>query len=60
MGELHVADVRAQVALSLFHDFDGGGSEFNPGPNQEEMLTRVLDQVVSWAEALAPLHSTTG
>jgi NAD(P)H-dependent FMN reductase len=60
MGELHVADVRSQVALSLFHDFDGGGSEFNPGAHQEEMLTRVLDQVVAWAEALAPLHSTTG
>ncbi|HEX5405552.1 MAG TPA: NAD(P)H-dependent oxidoreductase [Pseudonocardiaceae bacterium] len=55
MGELQVADVRAQVALSLFQDFENG-ADFNPGSQHEDMLTRLLDQVVAWAEALAPLH----
>lgn len=51
MGELQVADVRAQVALSLFTDFENFSS-FNPGPQHEGSLGVVLDQTVSWTKAL--------
>lgn len=55
MGELQVADVRAQVALSLHTDFENF-SAFTPGAHQEAALTTVLDQTVRWAAALAPLR----
>jgi NAD(P)H-dependent FMN reductase len=51
MGELQVADVRAQVALSLFSDFENY-SVFKPGPQHEGTLTTVLDQTVAWGKAL--------
>ncbi|MFF5229391.1 NADPH-dependent FMN reductase [Dactylosporangium sp. NPDC000521] len=51
MGELQVADVRAQVALSLFTDFENF-STFKPGPQHEGTLGVVLDQTVTWAKAL--------
>ncbi|MET7425733.1 NAD(P)H-dependent oxidoreductase [Dactylosporangium sp. NPDC005555] len=51
MGELQVADVRAQVALSLFADFENF-STFKPGPQHEGTLGVVLDQTVSWTKAL--------
>ncbi|MEV4511792.1 NAD(P)H-dependent oxidoreductase [Dactylosporangium sp. NPDC049525] len=51
MGELQVADVRAQVALSLFTDFENY-STFKPGPQHEGSLGVVLDQTVSWTKAL--------
>ncbi|MEV6864598.1 NAD(P)H-dependent oxidoreductase [Streptosporangium subroseum] len=55
MGELQVADVRAQVALSLFTDFENF-SVLNPAAQQEDALTALLDQVVAWGEALQPLR----
>jgi NAD(P)H-dependent FMN reductase len=51
MGELQVADVRAQVALSLFTDFENFSS-FKPGPQHESTLGVVLDQTVAWTKAL--------
>jgi NAD(P)H-dependent FMN reductase len=51
MGELQVADVRAQVMLSLFTDFENL-STFKPAPYQEPAVTAMLDQVVSWSMAL--------
>ena len=51
MGELQVADVRAQVALSLFTDFENFSS-FKPGPQHEGTLGVVLDQTISWTKAL--------
>jgi NAD(P)H-dependent FMN reductase len=56
MAELHIADVRAQVALSLFTDFEDM-KVFQPADHHEEMLDRVLDQVVAWSDALAPLRA---
>jgi NAD(P)H-dependent FMN reductase len=50
-GELQIADVRAQVALSLFTDFENFSS-FKPGPHHESTLNAVLDQTVSWGRAL--------
>ncbi|GAA4619399.1 NAD(P)H-dependent oxidoreductase [Actinoallomurus liliacearum] len=54
-GELQMADVRAQVALSLFHDFENF-STFKPGDHQVEALNTTLDQVLAWSRALAPLR----
>ena len=55
-GELQLADVRAQVALSLFTDFENF-SVFKPGEHQLPSLHTTLDQVVAWSEALAPLRA---
>ena len=56
MGELQVADVRAQVALSLFSDFERF-TTFAPQPHQEAQVAAVLDQVIAWAGALKPLRA---
>jgi NAD(P)H-dependent FMN reductase len=51
MSELQVATVRAQVALSMFTDFENF-SVFRPLPHHEASVNVMLDQVVSWGEAL--------
>ncbi|MDH6464754.1 NAD(P)H-dependent FMN reductase [Micromonospora sp. A200] len=55
-GELQMADVRSQVALSLFTDFENF-STFKPNDFQRDALTAALDQVVAWSEALEPLRT---
>jgi NAD(P)H-dependent FMN reductase len=55
MGELQVADVRAQVALSMFTDFENY-TVFKPGPRQESSVTAMLDQVIAWGGALKTLR----
>jgi NAD(P)H-dependent FMN reductase len=55
MGELMVADVRAQVMLSLFTDFEKF-TTFNPAEHHERSVEAMLDQVVAWAGALKPLR----
>ncbi|HET8948304.1 MAG TPA: NAD(P)H-dependent oxidoreductase [Candidatus Polarisedimenticolia bacterium] len=55
MGELMVADVRAQVQLSLFTDFENF-SVFKPGPQQEKAVNTMLDQVIAWGTALKTLR----
>jgi len=55
MGELKVADVRAQVALSLMTDFTNF-TEFTPAPHQTDAFVVLLDQVVEWSTALATLR----
>ncbi|MEV4720110.1 NAD(P)H-dependent oxidoreductase [Micromonospora noduli] len=54
-GELQMADVRSQVALSLFTDFENF-SVFKPNQFHQDSLTATLDQVVAWSAALAPLR----
>lgn len=56
MAELQVADVRAQVALSLFTDFTDM-TELTPAPYQAALVSAVLDQVVAWSEVLSPLRT---
>jgi NAD(P)H-dependent FMN reductase len=51
MAELMVADVRAQVMLSLFTDFENF-SKFKPDPRHEAEVGAMLDQVIAWGEAL--------
>ncbi|TDB89363.1 NADPH-dependent oxidoreductase [Actinomadura sp. KC216] len=56
MGELQVADVSACVGLGLFTDFEDF-KHLRPMPHQEEALTEMLDQLVAWTKALAPLRA---
>ncbi|GAA2999218.1 NADPH-dependent FMN reductase [Actinokineospora diospyrosa] len=56
VAELHIADVRDQVALSMFTDFDANGN-LTPGDHHAPTLDKLLDQVVAWGQALAPLRA---
>jgi NAD(P)H-dependent FMN reductase len=55
MGELQVADVKAQVGLSLFTDFVDF-SVFKPHPQHEKSVNVMLDQVIAWGGALKSLR----
>ena len=50
-----MADVRQQVALSLITEFENF-SVFKPGEYNVAALQTLLDQVVAWSTALAPLR----
>jgi NAD(P)H-dependent FMN reductase len=54
-GELQIADVRQQVALSLLTEFENF-SVFQPGDYNRAALDTLLDQVIAWSTALAPLR----
>src|SRR6202007_3306645 len=54
-GELQMADVRTNVALSMFTDFVNF-SDLQPGEYQVQALGTLMDQVVAWSTALAPLR----
>ena len=56
LAELQVATVRAQVQLSLFTDFENF-SVFKPAPYQEKSVSTMLDQVISWGNALKTLRT---
>lgn len=55
MGNLMVADVSAQVALSLFTDFENF-SVFRPHARHEAEVHAVFDQVIAWSGALGSLR----
>ncbi len=55
MGELQVADVRSQVLLSLFTDFENF-SDFKPHSRHEGAFNAMLDQLVAWGGALQALR----
>jgi hypothetical protein len=50
-----MADVRQQVALSLLTEFENF-SVFKPGDYALAALDTLLDQVIAWSSALAPLR----
>ena len=56
MGEIKVADVRAQVALSMYTDFENF-STFTPRPQQEAAVNAMLDDLVAWGQALQTLRT---
>ena len=56
MAELQIADVRAQVALSLFTDFENF-RVFKPAPHQETSVSEMLDQVIRWSHALKTVRT---
>jgi NAD(P)H-dependent FMN reductase len=55
MGELQVADVRAQVSLSLFTDFENF-SVFKPADLHVDSVNNMLDQVITWSRALKTIR----
>jgi NAD(P)H-dependent FMN reductase len=55
-GELQMADVRQQVALSLITEFENF-SVFKPGDYNVDALNVLLDQVIAWSGALSPLRA---
>ncbi|MFA5199460.1 MAG: NAD(P)H-dependent oxidoreductase [Candidatus Omnitrophota bacterium] len=55
MGELQVADVRAQVMLSLSTDFENY-KEFKPASFQENAVNSMLNQLIAWGETLQTLR----
>jgi NAD(P)H-dependent FMN reductase len=57
-GELQMADVRTNVTLSFFTDFENF-TEFTPGAHQAQVLATLFDQVIAWSQALAPLRHVT-
>lgn len=59
MGELQIADVRNQVMLSLFTDFENM-SQFKPAAYHEKSVESMLDQVIAWSGALKNLRERAG
>jgi NAD(P)H-dependent FMN reductase len=57
-GELQMADVRQQVALSLLTEFENF-SVLKPSDYSQASLSTLLDQVIAWSTALAPLRKQT-
>jgi NAD(P)H-dependent FMN reductase len=55
MAEMQIADVRAQVMLSLFTDFENF-SVFKPAAHHEKSVNTMLDQVIAWGKALKTLR----
>ena len=56
-GELKMADVRSQVALSLVTEFENY-TVFKPSEFQLQPLNQMLDEVIAWSRALAPLRAS--
>ena len=55
-AELQMADVRQQVTLSVFTEFENY-SIFKPGDYNVPNLHLMIDQVIAWSVALAPLRA---
>jgi NAD(P)H-dependent FMN reductase len=55
MAELQIADVRAQVMLSLATDFENY-SAFTPADRHEATVSQMLDQLVAWGGAMRTLR----
>ena len=56
MAELQVATVRAQVALSLFTDFENF-SVFKPAAHHQAEVNAMLDQLIAWGSALKTVRA---
>lgn len=50
-AEIQIADVRQQLAFSLFTDFENWDT-FVPGPQHEDAFTTMLDQLEAWTAAM--------
>lgn len=55
-AELQLADVRQQVAFSLFTDFENW-DKFVPGPHHDEPFATMLDQLETWSDAMQSVRS---
>ena len=56
MGEIGIADVRPQVALSMLTDFVNF-TTFKPHEQHDKAVHLMADQVVAWGEALKTLRA---
>jgi NAD(P)H-dependent FMN reductase len=56
LGELHVADARSQVLLSLFTGCEAC-TTFTPAQVRETTLDRVISEVIAWGSALKSLRA---
>jgi len=56
MGEIKIADVRAQVTLSLYTDFEQF-TRLRPAAHQEQAVNAMLDDLVAWGEALKTMRA---
>jgi NAD(P)H-dependent FMN reductase len=54
-AELQMADVRQQVTLSMFTEFENF-TTFTPSEFNLAALNTLLDQLIAWSTALAPLR----
>ncbi|TDP96501.1 NADPH-dependent FMN reductase [Labedaea rhizosphaerae] len=61
LAEVKVACVRSQVSLGLFTDFDlsdmAEPGTLTPAAHHDDILRRMLDELVDWSTALRPLRS---
>lgn len=57
MGEIKIADVRAQVMLSLHDDFENY-TVFKPNARHEKSVSAMLDEVIAWGTALKTVRKT--
>lgn len=55
MAEIKIADVRAQVMLSLHTDFENM-SVFKPAAQHENTLNTMLDQMIAWGTAFKDMR----
>jgi hypothetical protein len=53
MGELKIADVRAQTALSLLTDFENF-STLKPDPQPEAAVNAMLNDFLPWGRCCRP------
>ena len=54
-GEIRIADVRAQVMLSLHADFENY-TTFKPHEHHDKTVHAVADEVIAWSGALKGLR----
>ncbi len=59
MGEIKVADVRAQVMLSLFADFEAF-TTFKPGEQHDKTVHAMADDLIAWGGALKWMREGSG
>ena len=57
MGEIKVADVRAQVALSMWTDFENF-TTFKPQEQHDKAVHAIAAEVIARGEALKGLRAT--
>ncbi len=56
LGEIEIADVRAQVALSMLSDFENF-TTFTPHAQHDKAVHLMAEQVVAWGGALKALRA---
>ncbi len=56
MGEIKIADVRAQVALSMWTDFENF-TAFKPHEEHDKAVHLMADEVIAWGAALKTLRA---